>query len=44
MSTPTFFPQNIIIKKRDGGALTKEEIEFFARGNIAQRLDFGAAH
>src|SRR5882762_8052695 len=32
MSTPTFFPQNIIIKKRDGGALTKDEIEFFARG------------
>ncbi len=32
MSTPVFFPQNIIIKKRDGGALTRDEIEFFARG------------
>jgi len=32
MSAPTFFPQDIIIKKRDGGALTKAEIEFFARG------------
>ena len=27
-----FFPQDIIIKKRDGGALTKAEINFFARG------------
>ncbi len=31
MST-SFFPQDIIIKKRDGGVLTKDEIEFFARG------------
>ena len=28
----SFFPQDIIIKKRDGGVLTKAEIEFFARG------------
>ncbi len=27
-----FFPQDIIIKKRDGGRLAREEIEFFARG------------
>ena len=32
MTTPAFFPQDIIIKKRDGGVLTKDEIEFFARG------------
>jgi pyrimidine-nucleoside phosphorylase len=28
----SFFPQDIIIKKRDGGALTRAEINFFARG------------
>ncbi len=28
----SFFPQDIIIRKRDGGALTRDEIEFFARG------------
>ncbi|MBL9214647.1 MAG: thymidine phosphorylase [Opitutaceae bacterium] len=28
----SFFPQDIIIKKRDGGALSRAEIEFFARG------------
>jgi pyrimidine-nucleoside phosphorylase len=32
MSRGTFFPQDIIIRKRDGGALTRDEIEFFARG------------
>ncbi|MFI5337067.1 MAG: thymidine phosphorylase, partial [Opitutales bacterium] len=32
MTAPAFFPQDIIIKKRDNGALTKDEIEFFARG------------
>ena len=29
---PSFFPQDIIIKKRDGGTLTQPELEFFARG------------
>ena len=28
----SFFPQDIIIRKRDGGTLTRDEIEFFARG------------
>ncbi|MBI3884174.1 MAG: thymidine phosphorylase [Opitutae bacterium] len=28
----SLFPQDIIIRKRDGGALTRDEIEFFARG------------
>jgi pyrimidine-nucleoside phosphorylase len=32
MSQTGFFPQDIIIRKRDGGALTKDEIEFFAHG------------
>jgi pyrimidine-nucleoside phosphorylase len=31
---PTFFPQDIIIRKRDGGALSREEITFFARGVV----------
>jgi len=30
--TPDFFPQEIIIKKRDGGALSQQEIEFFVSG------------
>ncbi len=30
--TTSFFPQDIIIKKRDDGTLTKDEIEFFVRG------------
>lgn len=34
----SFFPQDIIIKKRDGGALTREEIEFFARGVTDERF------
>ncbi len=32
------FPQDIIIKKRDGGALTRAEIEFFARGVVDGRF------
>ena len=43
MSTPVFFPQHIIIKKRDGGALTQDEIEFFARGVVnGQFADYQA--
>jgi pyrimidine-nucleoside phosphorylase len=39
----TFFPQDIIIKKRDGGALSREEIEFFARGVVSgQFADYQA--
>jgi pyrimidine-nucleoside phosphorylase len=38
MSSATFFPQDIIIKKRDGGALTKEEIEFFASGVVSGKF------
>jgi pyrimidine-nucleoside phosphorylase len=34
MSPAAFFPQDIIIKKRDGHALTPAEIEFFARGVV----------
>ena len=30
--TPDFFPQEIIIKKRDGGALSQQEIAFFVSG------------
>lgn len=43
MSNAQFFPQDIIIKKRDGGALTQDEIEFFARGVVnGQFADYQA--
>ncbi|MBA4136528.1 MAG: thymidine phosphorylase [Opitutus sp.] len=43
MSSGTYFPQNIIIKKRDGGALTQDEIGFFARGVVnGQFADYQA--
>lgn len=32
MNSPAFFPQDIIIKKRDGGSLTRAELQFFAQG------------
>ena len=32
MTSTSFFPQEIIRKKRDGGALGKDEIAFFVRG------------
>ncbi len=38
MSSVSFFPQDIIIKKRDGGALTKDEIEFFASGVVSGKF------
>jgi pyrimidine-nucleoside phosphorylase len=34
MTAPAFFPQDIIIRKRDGGALSRDEIDFFARGVV----------
>ncbi len=32
MTAPTFLPQEIIRRKRDGGALSREEIQFFVDG------------
>lgn len=34
----SFFPQDIIIKKRDGGTLSRDEIAFFARGVVDGRF------
>lgn len=43
MSSAVFFPQDIIIKKRDGQTLTRDEIEFFARGVVnGQFADYQA--
>lgn len=39
--TAEFFPQEIIRKKRDGGKLSKEEIEFFVRGITDQSVSEG---
>lgn len=33
-----FTPQSIIIKKRDGGVLSREEIDFFAQGVVSGRF------
>ncbi len=44
MTAPAFFPQDIIIRKRDGGTLTEAEIRFFARGvTTGQFADYQAA-
>lgn len=39
--TAEFFPQEIIRKKRDGGKLSKEEIDFFVRGITDQSVSEG---
>lgn len=40
----SFNPVEIIIKKRDGGVLTREEIDFFVQGYARQRIpDYQAA-